>query len=79
MGEITPAMRVRAARMAYEALPLDERMVIAALAAELQLELRRRNRELRVGGVTCLEILAAIGQALNERARTTEEQGAEHG
>ena len=59
---------LQAAQRAYEALSGNERIVIGALATDLRGWLHERCPSSAAGRGTCLEILAAIGQALNERS-----------
>ncbi len=56
--------RMQAARQAYAALSLDDQVIVDDMAAELRTWLHERHAASAAGRGTCLEIIAAIGQAL---------------
>ena len=58
--------RLQAIQQAYDALQPDERILIGQMAQELREWLRKQCRSNKVGPGTCLEIIAAIGQLLND-------------
>ncbi len=55
-----------AARAAYAALPSGDRAMLDRMVRRLHRYLHQRYPAVSVGRSLCLEIIAAIGQALNE-------------
>ena len=64
---IQPLACMQAARHAYDTLQPDDQAAIAALAADLRGWLHELCPGSAAGTGACLEIIAAISQALNER------------
>lgn len=64
--ELTLDEKREALEMAYDRLSVDEQAQIDAMIIDLMTYVKRRNRHMQFGRIGGLELLAQVGQFLNQ-------------